>query len=367
MLWLAMAIPFLFCGGAYYLFKHRITWYEVLIPFVVSASLIVICSAISVTYQTTDTEYWGGACTIAEYYEDWNELVTYTVTVTDADGNTRTETRTRIDYHPPYWQLRETNGITVGISESQYNQIERKFGNQNFVDLGRWYYTNDGDLYQTKWDNSDEKLIHVTTDHWYENRVQTNNNIIDFQEFDEVPDGVYEYPPITENYKQNTILGPHNGPEKKRVDIMNAKLGPKRVFFLLYEDKKIQTAFDQEQYWKGGNRGELIIAIGVNKQREVQWCYPFAWSKSDSLKVETRNFINDMDKLDLVEVVDWLEPKIRRQFIARDFSEFDYIRVQPGTTATVLTFILTILANVGTYFWAVNNEFDADGSRNYRR
>ena len=97
----------------YFRFREQAAWWEYLLPFaacIIPAAIIKFTVAFA---MVADTEWWTGRVERVEYYEDWNEKVTYTTTetYTKSDGSlgTRTVTRTRIDYHPEYWTLEDSS------------------------------------------------------------------------------------------------------------------------------------------------------------------------------------------------------------------------------------------------------------------
>jgi hypothetical protein len=84
---------------------------------------------------------------------------------------------------------------------------------------------------------------------------------------------------------------------------MNALLGRKhqiRVWVLLYRDQPRDISKRQEALWKGGNKNELVICVGLNKANEFQWAEVFSWTKREDLKVSVRDYIQAQKKLDLV-------------------------------------------------------------------
>jgi hypothetical protein len=45
------------------------------------------------------------------------------------------------------------------------------------------------------------------------------------------------------------------------------------------------------------------------------------------------------------------------QYKRRSFKEFDYLTVEPSTTAIIIVYLLAALISVGVNFWVINNEF----------
>ena len=370
-IYLALAIPIITAIVLLIWFKHRTTIWEFGIPFGVSLIFIIIFKLVIETSLTSDTEYWGGWVVKTQYYEDWNEYIHKICTETyacgtDSKGHTRYCTRTYdcsyVDYHPPYWRIIESNGFKLRINKEHYAYLKQKFGTKEiFIDLHRDYYTDDGDLYEVHWGNTEETLVPVTTAHTYENRVQASMSTFNYYEVDPKKDKLFEYPRSNGLYYMPAILGP-GGPTKKaaerKLQLLNAKLGRAkqvRVMVLIFVDKPRDVGHDQENYWVGGNKNEFIITIGVDKEYNIQWCHPFSWTKAELLKVETRSFVEEQEKLDLVALADWLYPKIKADFIRLPFANFSYLTVEPPLWAILVTFIVTLLVNVGVSLWVILN------------
>jgi hypothetical protein len=370
-IYLALVIPIITALVLLIWFKHKTTLWEFAIPFGISLILTIAFKFGVETSLTRDTEYWGGWVEQIRYYEDWNEYIHKTCTETyacgtDSKGNTRYCTRTYdcsyVDYHPPYWRAYESNGMKLRISKDDYARLKAKFGTKEvFVDLKRNYHTDDGDMYKVDWGGTDETLEPITTSHTYENRVQASMSTFNYYEVDPKKDGLYEYPGVNRHYYVPAILGP-GGPTKqaaeRKLQLLNAKLGRAkqvRVFILIFVDKPRDVGHDQENYWIGGNKNEFSLAIGVDSKYNVQWCHPFSWTKAELLKVETRQFVEEQEQLDLVALADWLYPKIKADFVRMPFANFSYLTVEPPLWAILVTFIATLLANIGVSLWVILN------------
>ncbi len=387
MIWSAMIIPIITAVVLYFWFQHKTLWWEFLIPFTASAILILVCKIGTELSQTNDTEYWGGWMTTAEHYEAWDEEVPcrhpkYETRTRVRDGKTETyqefvgyEHTYDVDYHPEYYEATDSNDITEGIDRSVFDSIVQKFGNSKKVDLHRHYHSIDGDKFVSTWPGSDITLIPFTSVHTYENRVQTTHTILDFKEVDPKEYGLFDYPAITGYYQCPSILG--DGGEtmaeaEKLLSLTNAKLGRSkqiRLWILIFKDQPLDAGFDQRDYWKGGNKNEFTLTIGVNAAHEVQWCYPISWTEVDILKVDARNFVIEQKgkKLNLVSIVNWLTKECDERFIRKEFVDFAFLTVDPPLWGYILTFVLTTLMNIGLSWFIVVNEFEEEsGERKFR-
>lgn len=129
-------------------------------------------------------------------------------------------------------------------------------------------------------------------------------------------------------------------------------------------------AYHQECYWKGGNKNEFIVCIGIDNSNNIKWCRPFSFTEVQEIKVETRNVVQEMDKLNLDALSEFLYKEIDKKYIRKHFKDFSYLTVDPKGWQITLTVILTIILNVGLSLWLIKNEFDEenpDGNKYKRR
>ena len=374
-IYFAILIPIITAIVLFLLFKHKTVWWEFAIPLASSFLFIVLMKLIIETSQVQCKEYWGSFISRVEYYEEWDEEVSCRHSydcncTTDDEGNescsTCYEHAYDVDYHSPSWQLVTTIGETISISESEYNRLMKLFGNQKFQELNRDYHSNDGDEYFCTWMRDSIKAVPVTTTHYYENRVKVaDQSVFHFKKVDTSDIkrfGLKEYP-IVSGYTQNALLGDFSSDGQlanKKLQYINGLLGHKkevRVFVLVFPNQPIDAGLYQEWHWSGANMNELVICIGTDKDRNVKWCYPISWTPAEKLKSDVKQFVISQNKLDLCKLADYIQPQINKQFIRKDFKEFDYLTVEPPTWAIVLTYILTIIINVGLSAWIIQNEF----------
>lgn len=378
----AVLISIIVTGLLFAYFRKRVAWWEYFIPIPTSIVLVVIMKLIIEQVQVTSTEYWGSIVERIEYYEEWDEWVTqtcYKECCCDKDGKNCSQESYDCSYrayHSPYWQIITTTGETISITESEYHAIKKILGNETFEDLHRSYYTIDGDKYYCTWDGSEARAVPVTTVHSYENRVKaTDLNVFHFEKVDDSTKAHYElkdYPAKHNSYAQNALIG-DNTPDavqaNKKLNYINGKLGSKkqvRVYLLIFKNQPQDAAMYQEWYWAGGNKNEFVVCVGIDQSRNVTWCKPISWTPNETLKIETRDFVSRQKQVNLTEIAQYLETAVDQKFVRRQFKEFDYLTVEPPTWSIVLTYVLTIMINIGIWYWVVNNEFDEETGTNRR-
>lgn len=371
----ALLVPVLASFIMFIFFKHKITWWEFVIPFAVSLIVALIFKLSIEASATSDTEFWNGTIVKGEYYEEWNEYIHKTCTEQyacgrDSKGNTTYCTRTYdcsyVDYHPPYWELTDDNGLTITVSKYLYERLVKKFGNNNFVELNRHYYTIDGNKYVSYWPKTDETIECMVTAHRYENRVQAARDVFNFPETDTADIrlyGLYNYPNIEYEYSQLNLLGniQYKSYYDHKLEVLNAKLGKKKqvkVFVLLFNDKLREAGLKQEAYWKGGNKNELVVCIGLDKEKNVTWSHVFSWTENQIIKINIRNYIESSKKLNLGKTIDFIYDEVDKNFVRKHFKDFNYLTVDPTTSELIWTFVVTLIVNIIVVWWAIANEIE---------
>jgi hypothetical protein len=378
MLWLALALPIVAAIVLAIFFSKKMHVLEFVGLFAIPLVVVAITRFSAESIMVTDTEYWGGYATQARYFEDWNEYIHQTCTRSypcgsDSEGNTTYCTElydcSYVAYHPEYWEFTDSNDETFGITQQQYLELVRRWNNQAFVDMGRNYYTNDGDAYVTNFDKVYEHSEITTMQHTYENRVQASHSIFNFPTFKPKQAKemqLFNYPPVN-GYQQASVLGigvPIPKEWDRAVELVNGHLGRKcksRVYVLIWRDKPITTATNQQAYWKGGNKNELIVCISVDKDGRPQWCFPFGWTKLEGVKVNARDFVMKQKKLDVVPLANMLYKEIYPNILRRDFREFGYLVVDPPMWLVITVFMVVLLFCFGWGFWSATNDYDSDG------
>lgn len=384
-IWGAISIPLITATVLFTWFRHKTVWWEFIVPVVVSIICIALFKFTTEKVQTSDTEYWGGWATHAEYYERWNERVPCThtkycsETCRNSDGTTYscskpcgTEHAYDVDDHPPYWVFHDSNGGSQGISRGKFEDLAKSWSSRKFVDLHRSYHTVDGDKYVTTWDKDEATFVAVTTQHTYENRVQAATSIFNFPEVDPKFWKLYEYPAIG-TYDQVAILGA-SGPQAQEADTLlrrsNAKLGRAKqvkMFILVFgPGSSLDTGISQEHYWKGGNKNEFILTLGTDSSGKVTWAHPISWTEVDRLKIDVREYALQQDTLNLIDLVNYMVPQVEKSFQRKQFVDFSYLTVEPPGWAVALSYILTLLVNIGLSFWIIHNQHQESTPNEHR-
>lgn len=368
----SLIIPLILCIVLFLKFRDKIKWWGFLLPGLVSGLFIFGAKALTEHYRVTSEEYWGSLVKYVEYYEDWDEWITETCTRScccDSKGqNCGTETYdcSHSEYHPPIWVITTTLGEQIRITQEEYWKLQEKFGNNNFENLNRDFYTKNGNKYYSAWNGKPETSVAVTSIHTYENRVKASeHSSFHFESVWNSEIKLYdlkEYPEIQSGYSQPCILG-DSSPDAKQAEskfaFINGSLGPKKqvkVFVLVFQNQPVSAAYYQERYWQGGNKNEFIICVGIEKERKVKWSKVISWTKSENLKTQVKDFIQSQDVLNLSSIADYIYSRIEKDFVRRQFKEFSYLTVEPSLGVLISVFVLTIGVNVGLFYFLKNYE-----------
>lgn len=297
------------------------------------------------------------------YFEDWNELVTYTENHYDSKGNlTYVEVKTRVDYHGPDWEGLLDNGDEIDIEESEYERYKREWNNSTFVELSRSYYTDDGDEYISKWNGNFINIFPHQEINTYENRIRASKSI--FNKYTSVDDSLkklYKHP-VYDKSTSNTILNfckyPVTTQEAELLAKENASLGNKyqvhSILALFDGNKSVQCAEDMMNAWVGPNKNELVTCVGVTKTGDVSWCRVYSWMDNTYIHTHMRQEITKQ-KFSIATYDRILYNSITEFWHRKHFSDFDYIDVSLGIDSVFIIFIISlIILNVVGFFIITN-------------
>jgi hypothetical protein len=394
----ALLIPLIVMVYCLIFYRHKIVLWEIAVPFVIAIILIFVAKLASEWSQTKDTEYWGHLGTMIVHKEPYSYLTTCTETYpcgTDSKGNTEYCTRTypcvedvsRSCYLA--YPSRSDDGSGEGweekstyISYAKYKQLDERWKNNGhkFKQAHKDYYNrpNHGGVHWVYWDKKWETAEPMVMIHTWENKVQASSSVLNYPDVSEEEikdwqlykypevDGAYELPTILDHYKSKWAADLH-------LRYINADLGPRkkvRMWVLMFRDKDIQAARMQEAYWKGGNKNEIVICIGTDQEYNISWAHVFSWTDEKVLLTNIRNKVLDYKQATDETILDfsrYLIVEVGQKFVKKDFREFDYLKIQPTTTAIIITYILVLLSSIGTTWWVIKNEFDESSRSSYKR
>jgi hypothetical protein len=123
---------------------------------------------------------------------------------------------------------------------------------------------------------------------------------------------------------------------------------------MLY-DMHFQAGVEQEKYWKGANKNEFVVTIGV-KQGNISWVHPFSWMKNKSLEYEVRDSISNMKIYNDVNIANYVGKIVPGKWERRHFKEFKYIDVQVGTAYIIACYFVMIILSIFYCVFVIKSE-----------
>lgn len=359
-------IPVFVLAISYYYFHHKITIGEFSVQLIVPVLLIFLLKWILSENNVTSTEYWTNPVQKVEYFEDWDEWIDETCECCcDDDGNNCTTYDCSYRrYHEEYWLLTTSTG-SYKITQQEFKRISNLFSNIQKVDLNRDYYRKDGDKWLSVWPGTNKTLESVSTAHKYRNKIKASKNVFNFPDIDTSDInryGLYDYPSI-KNLKQRHILGLDDSVNERKMEILNSRLGPTKqvkVFILFFTDKDKMAGQMQEWYWKGGNKNEFIICIGLDKSGKVKWNYIFSWTEKAINKIEIRNYIDDQidKKIKLSEIIDYTYTILNNNFVRKQFKDFEYLKIDMTGKQLLLLYSIILIFSISLAVFIVKNDIN---------
>lgn len=377
-LYILLIIPILNAFILFYFFRKKIDLIEYSILFFGSLIFILFAKFIFEKANITDTEIWGEYATRINYYEPWDEYI-HRICIkqvpsgTDSNGNTTYTTVTYdcsyVQYHPEKYTMITNIGNEIEITKEKYLYYKKKWNNSFFKELNRPYHNIDGDVYYSNWNNDFNYMITYFTEHYFENRVKGSNSIFNETNLDTVNyKGLIKYPEL-----KNNQIGAYQVNSQKLIseDLLkandelikyNAFYGSKykiRMSVLIFLNKTQDYYEQQRLFWLNGKKNELIVVIGVNDSLDINWVNIMTWSDSELLKSQLKAKIYDMKRLCYECLNSFIIEEMKINWKRKDFSDFDYLTIEPTAGQFIGSFIFVFLFNIGFGIFFVKNDYDS--------
>lgn len=180
----------------------------------------------------------------------------------------------------------------------------------------------------------------VSKTNWYNNWILAASDSIHHvgqSEMNEYAASVPAYPiKIYDYYKIDRIINidvpaidtTANEYLSKKLSI----LGPKyqmNAIIIFADSSKYSLEFTNviQKVWKGFNKNDVVIVVGVSQDYKVSWARVFSWSKNNMFEVQIRNDILSKrnNVITPAEVIDILD-KQSHMFERRSFKDFEYLK-----------------------------------------
>lgn len=383
----ALLIPIALIVILFLVFRQKTAIWEYFVP-TISTIIVVLCMhGCMQSSRTTDTEYMTQKITNGCHEDPWDEEVPCRHEIpcshpkyckdNDKDGEYQCGYQHSndgyyhaydVDFHDHWWYVVGEYGTIISVSETYYNNLVKEWNNVSFVDMHRDYHSIDGDKHVTKWLKDFATTKTITWEHEYENKVQASTNIIAFDDVDTTDIkqySLFEYPAIS-TFNQQFILSDRfyvNPADKELLKKVNGHLGPAKqcqIFILLFKNKDYHAAELQHQYWKGANKNEFVICIGVDDLGKIQWNYNFTWSESTICGIEIKDYILAQKKLDVSKTLNYSFTELNKNFARKQFADFDYLKIDLTHGQVNSIYITIVILNILIGLWIILNEFDSE-------
>lgn len=395
-------------GGIAWKMNNKIVWWEWLISGVVAFGMAVTFHMVAVAGMTADVETWSGQIVEAKYRPAWREYYEeaiyrtehYTTTSTDSKGNVTVHHHTRRVFshyeprwrnHPDEWSKEDSFGRDWSISQSEYQEIVSRFGKQDARGGRRstWEHASrmvSGDPNDYFAVNAKGYIYPVTIWKHWENRVQAAPSVFSFQK---VPDDapVFAYPENKDPFSSDRVLGTATAVMPALFwDQLNARLGPSKhvnVILVGLGEQDSSVAELQRAKWIGGKKNDLVLCYGGSKDpHKATWAKVFSWSDEDTMKhnLQTIMLENEIrapmpeaagaiEKTRAPGFYEKVEAEIAKNFVIKDWKQFDYIDVEPPMWAYFVYFIVIGLIQGGLwlFFWHNGDDKDSDSNSELRQ
>lgn len=172
-------------------------------------------------------------------------------------------------YHKADCYVVDSNGQRFNIDCKEYNRLKNLWQNEKITPGPRYgqISVGDGMISSTNWDNKDSTILICSGGQPPHPRKQEKI----------YSKGLFEYPPITDFYQQKSLLGLNDPKVDRQLSVGLARMGYEknaRMFILVFNDKPIDIAIEQQEYWNNARPNEIVICLGVSGS-ELKWNHIF--------------------------------------------------------------------------------------------
>lgn len=371
-------LPLLSCGVLFAITSGYYEWHVYASVVGGSMAFTGLIHWLMYRHRTRSTEYLGSFIYSIYHYDAWVELQVYYEQVSDGKGGYKRVRRVREIYHPEQYEYYTSIGSSYWLDSYDYDRIRSLWGTPvhrhqiygtNIVGGVRHYQTYeysdflDGMFSTDPFENIEvyRTMIPITETHRYVNKIKNSNSIFRFEDISEKQAedlGLWDYPNV-EDSDMSPILGLDvDNVIEKQFRLFNAYYGAIhqiRLFVIFFDSatQGIDVAEKQRAYWKGGNKNEFVICLGISKGK-VGWCHAFSWMDEPVLSVKIESYFHSNQVLDMRKMLDWLREHLY-EWKRKEFSDFKYIKVELTTFQYWTAFALTVAANVAVTYLLVED------------
>jgi hypothetical protein len=270
------------------------------------------------------------------YYEPWNEYIHKTCSQEHCSGTGKDRSCyttyydcSYVEEHSEYWEALDNAGNERSVSRSEFEQAKNLWANNTFMDMHRDYHTKDGDAYTTRMPDSamqpmSPRILGYSKEGRYRNKVVFSKSVFKFKDIQPDEDSTYGL----YAWNGSPLMGSGNQIVLNLLNNANYLYGFRdqvSLRLLVFKNKPELAGFLQESKWNGGNKNEFNVCVGVDNQNEIGWVKVISWTTNEKLKLEVRDSIYSMKKLNEVDVAKYLVSYVPQKYVRREFKEFEYL------------------------------------------
>lgn len=364
-----LIIPFIITFFLFLFFRHKIVWWELLLPLGVSLIVLLAIFWADFFYQTTDKAIQSVFIEEVIFEEEWDEEVDdvcYTTECDEIGENCRQISYSckKVVLHPELYYARTAHNKSIKLTKAQFDKMQKTFNNLNIHYPNRNYYSIQGARYSSLWGQDTNSAIIYGDEQYYINRLNAADQSVFFEKMgdDEANYKEFLYPIIetTSNFNSQCIYSPWELHRKynHKLNFMNASFSESsdiQVLLLFYDNLREEVSYHQQVEWKTGKKNQFVIAIGMQDSIQPNWCRVFSWTDNEQIKLKTRNYIINRDILSIDHLITFLNDEIAPDFVSKDFSEFSYLSIDPKPLTTVLAYISVFILSLIVTIWCIFN------------
>lgn len=368
----------------YYIAKKDYAWWEYGIQFLIPFLIVLGVKELSLTYMSSDTEFWTTTLKEMVYQEQYRIWVTKTCSETyacgsDSNGNTKYCTRyydcSECESRGPYYYLNGQSASYVGIDTWNYLKKKWKVKPEHIGTNGD--HCGKGDRWRIQWDQSYETHQAWTSVHPYENKIRYDAGRFPMRELTETEKSIVKsYPDLFVGIEQKPISGPWRDAKdlnnaNHRLNYFNAVYGPKsreehgqiKVFIMLYKDvPKSKVHHAQRIKLEYGNKNEFIVMLGWNSNtNSITWSDVITHTVDGTSVNTPQRIINDNPDISMEDFVIELTEVLSKNWIRTEFTPLnDVITLKPKLWVWIVALVLQGFIGFAVAAWNIANEFDRD-------
>lgn len=186
------------------------------------------------------------------------------------------------------------------------------------------------------------------TTHSFYNHVKKSKNSLFYNEptkdVSEYPETIYDY------YKINRVVNEDKTIPASLETILNNELSEqlktvgtnKQVNVVLYFTKKPESyGIEVKKAWLGGKKNDVVVVIGSNDGKNIDWNHVFGWSKHDTLNISIRNELYDHKNID-GDMLNIIFTNINKFWVRNEMSNFAYLEEENDLDISVIICMIYI-------------------------